>query len=138
MESSRSFYKATQRQRALVSLMSAIETLSRGSLELEETLKRVMNEARKLMDADRISLWLLDDEKGELWANIEMADGRIQEIRIPKNSGFAGQVVDTSKPLNIPLRFVPALRIGNCAKNRQANRLSDVQHVVLAGVQYGK
>ncbi|NUM36238.1 MAG: GAF domain-containing protein [Candidatus Brocadiae bacterium] len=102
LESSRSFYRATQRQRAAASLMSSIQTLSKGSLELDETLKLVMNEARQLIEADRITLWMLDKEKKELWANIPMADGKIKEIRIPENAGFAGKVVQSKQDLMIP------------------------------------
>jgi len=102
LESSRSFYRATQRLRAASSLMSAIQTLSQSSLDLNETLHKVMDEARRLIDADRITLWLLDAERGELWANIQMADGTFREIRIPKTAGFAGKVVETQEPLVIP------------------------------------
>ncbi|MDF5715123.1 MAG: GAF domain-containing protein, partial [Rhizonema sp. NSF051] len=46
LESSRSFYMATQKQRAAAALMKAIKSLSQSSLDLEETLRRVMDELR--------------------------------------------------------------------------------------------
>lgn len=101
LESSRSFYKATQKQRAASALMSAISSLSQSSLDLEDTLKKVMDEAKQLMNADRSTLWLLDKEKGELWTKIPIG-GVLKEIRIPRNAGFAGIVAETGEPLIIP------------------------------------
>lgn len=100
LESSRSFRKASQRQRAAAALMSATQSLSKSSLDLEDTLKRVMDEAKKLMNADRSTLWLIDEEKDQLWTKIPIA-GVIQELRIPRTAGFAGQVATSGKPLNI-------------------------------------
>lgn len=101
LESSRSFYKATQKQRAASALMSAIGSLSQSSLDLEDTLKKVMEEAKLLMNADRSTLWLLDKEKGELWTKIPIA-GVLKELRIPRNAGFAGIVAESGEPLLIP------------------------------------
>lgn len=100
LESSRSFRKASQRQRAAAALMSATQSLSKSSLDLEDTLKRVMDEAKKLMNADRSTLWLIDEEKNEIWTKIPIG-GVLQELRIPRNAGFAGQVATSGKPLNI-------------------------------------
>lgn len=101
LESSRSFYKATQQQRAASALMKATKALSQSSLDLEETLGRVMNEAKELMQADRSTLWLLDQANHQLWTKIPI-NGKLQEIRIPMDAGFAGQVATTGEPLLIP------------------------------------
>jgi len=101
IESSRSFYRATQQQRAASALMKATKSLSQSSLDLEETLKRVMEEAKELMQADRSTLWLLDVERDQLWTKIPIG-GVLQEIRIPLGAGFAGQVAMTWQPLLIP------------------------------------
>ncbi len=101
LESSRSFYKATQQQRAASALMKATKALSQSSLDLEETLGRVMNEAKELMQADRSTLWLLDEANHQLWTKIPI-NGKLQEIRIPMDAGFAGQVATSGEPLLIP------------------------------------
>ncbi|MEG4034512.1 GAF domain-containing protein [Microcoleus sp. S36b_A4] len=101
LESSKSFYAATQRQRAATALMNAVNALSQSSLDLEDTLKRVMDQAQELMNADRSTLWLIDEEKDELWTKIPMA-GNLKEIRIPRTAGFAGIVAQSSEPLLIP------------------------------------
>jgi adenylate cyclase len=101
LESSRSFYQATQQQRAASALMKATKALSQSSLDLEETLKMVMDEAKELMQADRSTLWLLDRDRHQLWTKLPI-NGSLQEIRIPMEAGFAGQVVQSEQPLLIP------------------------------------
>jgi len=101
LESSRSFYKATQQQRAASALMKATKALSHSSLDLEETLSRVMEEAKELMNADRSTLWLLDRDQDQLWTKLPI-DGQLQELRIPMGAGFAGQVAMSGKPVLIP------------------------------------
>ena len=101
LESSKSFYAATQRQRAAEALMKAVTALSQSGLDLEDTLKRVMDQAQKLMNADRSTLWLIDEDKDELWTKILIA-GNLKELRIPRNAGFAGIVAKSSEPLLIP------------------------------------
>ncbi|MBH8575259.1 GAF domain-containing protein [Nostocaceae cyanobacterium CENA369] len=102
LESSRSFYMATQKQRAVAALMKAIKSLSQSSLDLEDTLKRVMDEAKELMNADRSTLWLIDRDSHELWTKITQDDGSTKELRVPIGKGFAGIVAASGKKLNIP------------------------------------
>ncbi|MEH2453664.1 GAF domain-containing protein [Nostoc sp.] len=101
LESSRSFYVATQKQRAVAALMKAIKSLSQSSLDLEDTLKRVMDEAKELMNADRSTLWLIDRDRHELWTKITQDDGSTKELRVPIGKGFAGLVAVSGKKLNI-------------------------------------
>jgi PAS domain S-box-containing protein len=100
LESSKSFYAATQRQRAAAALMNAVNSLSKSSLDLEETLKNVMDQAKELMNADRSTLWLIDHERDELWTKI-LINNKPTEIRIPRTAGFAGIVAKTGEPLLI-------------------------------------
>src|SRR5919202_3079583 len=102
LESSKSFYVATQKQRAAEALLEAARSLASSSLNLEETLNRVMNEAKKLMNADRSTLWLLDREHNDLWTKIPQADGSFKDRRVVIGVGFAGKVAQTGQPLNIP------------------------------------
>ncbi|MFB2922429.1 GAF domain-containing protein [Aerosakkonema funiforme] len=102
LESSRSFYAATQRQRAAEALLEATRSLASSSLDLDSTLKRVMDAAQKLMNADRSTLWLLDRDRKDLWANIQQPDGSFRELRVPIGKGYVGKVAKSGKPLNIP------------------------------------
>lgn len=101
MESSRSLRRATQRQQAAQALISATSSLSRAGLDLEETLKKVMDEAQQLMKADRSTLWLLDQERHDLWTKIPI-NGVLQEMRIPlSRQSYVTEVAITGEPLNI-------------------------------------
>lgn len=102
LESSKSFYLATQQQRAANALIKATESLSKASLDLEDTLKRVMDEAKELMNADRSTLWLIDRDRNDLWTKISLPDGSKREMRVPMGVGFVGQVGKTPEVLNIP------------------------------------
>ncbi|NET52630.1 MAG: hypothetical protein F6K09_29310 [Merismopedia sp. SIO2A8] len=65
LKSSNMFYKAAQKQRASLALMNATQSLGRSSLNLNETLKKVMDEAQELMNADRSTVWLLDSDHNQ-------------------------------------------------------------------------
>jgi adenylate cyclase len=101
LESSRSFYVATQKQRAANALIKATQSLSQSSLDLDDTLMRVMDEAKKLMNADRSTLWLIDRDRDEIWTRIPAADGNLKELRLPIGVGFAGQVAANGEVINI-------------------------------------
>ena len=101
VESVQSLYAVNQRHLAAMALMNAVSALSQSSLDLDDTLKRVMNQAQELMNADRSTLWLIDEERDQLWTKIPIA-GQLQEIRIPRTAGFAGIVAQSSEPLLIP------------------------------------
>ncbi|MGB3494574.1 MAG: GAF domain-containing protein [Elainellaceae cyanobacterium] len=101
LESCNSFYTAARNQKGVHALLRAAACLAQ-SLDLEKTLQAVMDEARKLMDADRSTLFLLDQNGKELWTRIPAADGKTMlDIRIPANKGIAGYVASTKTTLNI-------------------------------------
>ena len=101
LESSQSFYAAIQRQRAATALMNAVNALSQSSLDLDDTLKLVMDRAQELMQPDRSILWVLDEDKDELWTKIPIWDN-LKELRIPRTAGLAGIVAQSGEPLLIP------------------------------------
>ncbi|HIK27147.1 MAG: GAF domain-containing protein [Oscillatoriaceae bacterium SKW80] len=102
LESCQSFYVAARNQRGVSALLKATSSLGQ-SLDLEATLRSVMDQARELMQAERSTLFLLSKETGELWTKVAKADGKtMMEIRIPANKGIAGYVASTRQTLNIP------------------------------------
>jgi len=102
LESCNSFYVAARNQKGVAALLKAISSLEQ-SLDLEKTLQSVMEEARVLMQADRSTLWLIDEESGELWSKVKSGDGlSLVELRIPSHSGIVGYVASTGECLNIP------------------------------------
>lgn len=106
LESCQSFYVAARNQRGVSALLKATTTLGQ-SLDLETTLRAVMDQARLLMQADRSTLFLLSKETNELWTKVATADRKeMVEIRIPANRGIAGYVASTGQTLNIPDAYI--------------------------------
>ena len=101
LESCQSFYVAARHQRGATALLRATQTLGQ-SLDLEATLKMVMEQARILMQADRSTLFLYQKELDELWTKVEDVNSKnLIEIRISASRGIAGYVALTGKALNI-------------------------------------
>lgn len=121
LESSRSFYLATQKQRAANALIKATQSLSQSSLDLDDTLKRVMDEAKTLMNADRSTLWLIDRDRNEIWTRIPTVNGMMKELRLPIGVGFAGQVAATGEVINIPFDLYEHEGAETAKKTDQAN-----------------
>jgi adenylate cyclase len=101
LESCNSFYVAARNQRGVAALLKATASLGQ-SLDLEKTLSAVMNEAQKLMQADRSTLFLVSDNGKELWSKVAKADGKtLMDLQIPIDRGIAGYVASTCQTLNI-------------------------------------
>jgi len=83
----------------LESLINASRILN-STLDLEELLSRFMELATKEMKADRSTLYLIDDNKKELWSLIAQGTDMI-EIRLPIGRGIAGKVAATGEVINI-------------------------------------
>lgn len=66
--------------------------------DVKKILMHLTNLARELLQADRCSIFLHDEDKKELWTLI--ADG-VKEIRIKDNQGIAGSVFKSGEVLNI-------------------------------------
>lgn len=67
--------------------------------DLTNVLLLMMDMGRKMVIADRCTVWLLDHAKKELWT--KSAHG-VDEIRIPIDSGIVGEVVRTGEAIFIP------------------------------------
>jgi adenylate cyclase len=113
LEFFQSFYAATQRQRAATALMNAVSALSQSSLDLDDTVKLVMDRAQELMQADRSILWVIDEDKDELWTKIPIG-GDLKELRIPRTAGWAGIVAQSGEPLLIPFDVYDDPRAAMC------------------------
>lgn len=102
LESCNKFYIAARNQKGVEALLKATSCLGQ-TLDLEKTLRVVMDEARDLMNADRSTLFLLDRDKNQLWSKVANADNTsIIELRFPADKGIAGYVASTGETVNIP------------------------------------
>jgi Response regulator containing a CheY-like receiver domain and an HD-GYP domain len=66
--------------------------------DLNRLLMLMADMGREMVKADRCSVWLVDDQKDELWTPV--AHG-VDEIRIPRGAGLVGLAIETGKPIFI-------------------------------------
>src|SRR4028119_962110 len=85
--------------------LRAIDMINNEALEtmLEQVMDAFTLKMGQILQADRTTIFLVDEEKNQLWSKIPETDnGRAtKEIRIPINVGIAGQVATTGETLNI-------------------------------------
>src|SRR5437588_1723163 len=65
----------------------------------DQLLKLIADEATKHVDAERATIFILDKNKGELWAKIAL--GVSDTIRFDARLGIAGAVLIAAKPLTV-------------------------------------
>ena len=83
-----------------------------AEINIEKLLRRAIEEANKMLDAERVTLFLNDENTNELWSQVAQGLGSIQ-IRLPNTSGIAGAVFTSAQTVNIKhayadLRFNPS------------------------------
>ena len=84
--------------------LRAIELINNEALEtmLEQLLEAFTLKIGQILQADRTTIFLVDEEKEQLWSKIVQGEDGTREIRLPMNVGIAGQVAATGECLNIP------------------------------------
>lgn len=70
-----------------------------AEISLDTLLDLIIQTVKSVMNADRATLFLIDNEKKQLWSRI--AIGTKQEIRIPFGIGIAGYVAQSRETVNI-------------------------------------
>jgi len=63
----------------------------------DELLSLIASEAAKLIDAERATIFLLDEKKSELWAKVAL--GMSEVIRFDSRMGIAGAVMKMGKTM---------------------------------------
>ncbi|MDQ6964094.1 MAG: adenylate/guanylate cyclase domain-containing protein, partial [Mariprofundales bacterium] len=81
-------------------------------IELSVLLQKVMSEAKRMLNAERSTLFMNDEQSNELWSEVGEGDNKT-EIRFPNHLGIAGAVFTSGRSVNIPyayadLRFNPS------------------------------
>jgi adenylate cyclase len=82
-----------------------------SEIDLNIVLQKVMDEAARMLNAERSTLFLNDEKTGELWSEVGVGLDAVP-IRFPNHLGIAGVVFNSGKSINIPyayadLRFNP-------------------------------
>jgi len=114
-------------------------------LEIDKLLLRIMDEVKNMLDCDRCSVFILDEDREEL--RTQVAHGE-EEIRFPSHLGIAGYVASTGEILNIPnayadRRFNPNIdkqtgyRTRNMLTTPMRNKMGDIIGVFQALNKFG-
>jgi GAF domain-containing protein len=87
---------------ALAHLGGFLEPAELDALEdrEDELFERLVHVASSLTDADRASLFLIDEESGELWSKVAQ-EAELKEIRVPLSSGVVGWTVTHNVLVNV-------------------------------------
>lgn len=99
-ESLEGLRREIERERAKLRTLQEIGVLLGSTLDLNELLKMVLDRISDVMEADRSTLYLLDEDTGELWSKVAQGEHTI-EIRLKVGEGLAGSVAKTGKSLNL-------------------------------------
>lgn len=91
--------KARQKIAHLTSLLNASKALN-STLDIDELLNLIMSVARRDLDAERCTLFMVDHEKKEIWSRV-VQDYALKEIRLPIGKGIAGHVAATGQVVNV-------------------------------------
>jgi len=100
LEHAQSLEELEKAHRDEVTLLEITSALA-GDLDLDSLLRKIVEATTRLIAAERSTLFLHDENTGELWARVAEGIDR-KEIRIPSYGGLAGTSFTTGATINIP------------------------------------
>jgi serine phosphatase RsbU (regulator of sigma subunit) len=87
--------------RELNAMLAVSQTMT-ANVDLDDLLRLIVNEVVTAIDAGGGTLYLIDEEEGELFSRVLLEEtGELKEIRLKIGEGIAGHVAATAKVLNI-------------------------------------
>lgn len=92
--------------------LNAMRTVSQmvtANIALDDLLALILNKLVTTINAERGTIFLVDEEAGELWSRVLLDPvGPLSEIRLKIGQGIAGHVAQTGETLNIPDAYADA------------------------------
>ncbi|MBF0320062.1 MAG: GAF domain-containing protein [Nitrospirae bacterium] len=88
--------KAKEEETQLLDITTAISS----ELQLKQLLFKIMETTSSILNAERSTLFLYDENTQELYSQVAMHQNA--EIRIPRGTGIAGAVFERGETINIP------------------------------------
>lgn len=89
-----------ERERRISSTLREVALAVGGSMDFDAILELVLAKCREIIDADRASLYLVDEHKPMLRSRI-LVGNQPQLIEVKVGEGIAGTVAKTGKPLRV-------------------------------------
>jgi serine phosphatase RsbU (regulator of sigma subunit) len=95
-----SLYKKILINHGKMAILLDVATALSQTLDLDDLINKIIKKVSEILNTERSSLFLLDNETDELWSKV--AEGaEASEIRFPSSTGLAGHVASTGEVLNI-------------------------------------
>lgn len=91
--------KALQKRASRLELLAQLGAALHSERDFDRLLDRIFKELTEVLEAERSSLFLVDDEANELYSVIAQKEA---EIRFPRGAGIAGTVASTGRSVLIP------------------------------------
>ncbi len=85
----------------LVEVLPSIARAITSQLEVKEVLKQATEMAKSFTPADEVTVWLVDEQTGELFLEAGQGINDGQVSRLPVADTLAGKVIKTGKPLRV-------------------------------------
>lgn len=134
--------QASERKMEQLRLLIEASRTVNSTIELDPLLELILAAAARSIRADRGTLYILDEQKSELWAKSAQGEGHI-EIRLPLGKGLAGYVAKTGETINIrdayrDPRFNPEIdrKSGYKTETVLCMPLRDKQGTILGAFQF--
>jgi signal transduction histidine kinase len=89
-----------EQERAKVRALEDIGAALGSTLDLNELLSLLVSRVSEVVDAERSTLYLIDEATGELWSKVAQGE-QVIEIRLRLGDGLAGWVAQSGRSLNI-------------------------------------
>lgn len=101
-EQMQSVYQELEELQVLTAKLLDVGVAISSEIDLYSLLTRIIDEAKKLLKADRGTLYLVDEDKSELYFHVT-DEAKIKEVRIPIDKrSISGYVALSRNQLNIP------------------------------------
>jgi adenylate cyclase len=90
-----------RRELARQSLLLDLSRALASELDLDRLLRTIVERTSEVLDADRCTLYIVDEERDEVWSRVALGDG-FNEVRVPRQLGIVGHVATTGQTVNVP------------------------------------
>jgi adenylate cyclase len=93
-------YRKIMASHEKMAILLDVATSISQTLDLETLIGNIIRKVSEILDTERSSLFLVDQETNELWSKVAL-EAEVSEIRFPSSEGLAGYAATTGRVLII-------------------------------------
>lgn len=91
---------ALAREERIAAALREVGVALGTTLDLDDLLELILGRITELLDSDRATLYLVDENRGDLVSRVTIGS-RVRSIRVKLGHGIAGTVAKTGKPIRV-------------------------------------